>query len=235
MRRTIIVTDLTRFKNPDIVCVAGTDRVNGECIRLMPYLKTAACQKLNILPGVILDGRFTPSHDRKGPHQEDYSHTGLRVEGSCSSAEFRTALKQGLVDSVEAGFEIALQDGQKCIPFGHTTNRSIITISTSPQAITIVENTFQPEKVKLNFTDESGREFRFIPITDLGFRDYAVDHHVQYQLNDLNRWIRSQDEVLLRLGLGRRFQPQDGPDGYWLQANGIYTFPEYHRAIRRYS
>lgn len=235
MRRTLIVTDLTRFRNREIVCIAGADRSDGECIRPMPYLKIATCRKLSILPGAILSGRFTPSRDREGPHQEDCCYRKLKFKGPCTSSEFKTALEYGLFDSVEAGFEIAMEDGQKHIPFGHAVNRSIITISTSPRAVEIVESSFEPGKIKLNFSDQSGREFRFIPITDLGFHDYALNHHAQNQLKTLNRWIRSQDEVLLRLGLSRCYQPPNQPNGYWLQANGVYTFPDCHKDIRSYS
>lgn len=233
MQRTIVVTDLTRFNNPTTVCIAGADRCNGECIRPLPYLETTECRRLKILPGAILSGDFTACRDREGPHQEDYRYSKLSFEGPCTSSEFRTALEYGLVDDVEAGFEIDLEDRQKYIPFGHTVNRSIITILASPREVEIVESSYKPGKIKLNFTDRSGREFRYISITDLGFHGYAINHHAQ-DLNTLNQWLRSQDEVLLRLGLSRRYQPPDQPDGYWLQANGVYTFPDCHKAIRSY-
>ncbi len=234
MKRSIIVTDLTRFNNREIVCTAGADRSNGECIRPMPYLQSKRCKELNILPGAILSGEFRPSPDREGPHQEDHQYSNLTFGGPCTSSEFKTALKYGLFVSVEEGFEAELEDRQKHIPFGHTVARSIITILVSPRDVEIIEDSYKPGKIKLNFTDGSGRKFQYIAITDLGFHDYAVNHHAQNQLNALNRWIRAQEEVLLRLGLSRRFQANDERDGYWLQANGIYTFPEYHKDIRSY-
>ena len=166
---------------------------------------------------------------------EDYFHRDLKCEGNCSSAEFKAALEFVLFDSVEEGFEMEFDDKQKHIPVGHVVDRSIITISVSPNDVRIIENSFKPGKIQLNFTDQSGHEFAFIGITDLAFHNYAVDHHSRNQLNELNRWIRSQDEVLLRLGLSRRFQPPNRPDGYWLQANGVYTFPDHHEDIRSYS
>jgi hypothetical protein len=56
MKRTIIVTDLTRFTRPDIVCTAGIDITTGECVRPMPYIKTDECKRLKILPGAMLSG-----------------------------------------------------------------------------------------------------------------------------------------------------------------------------------
>ena len=95
MQRRIIVTDLTRFNNPDIVCIAGVDPDNGECIRPMPYVETSECRRLNIRPGAILTGAFTVSQDREGPHQEDYRYSDLHFEGPSTSAEFKTALEFG--------------------------------------------------------------------------------------------------------------------------------------------
>ena len=201
----------------------------------MPYLETAKCRAMNILPGTILGGNFSVPPEREGPHQEDYFHRKLKVEGTCTSSEFKAALEFHLFDSVEEGFEIELEDRQKHIPAGHAVDRSIITISVLPRDVQIVENTFKPGKIKLHFTDRSGHAFGFIGITDLGFHNYAIDHCGRNQMNELNRWIRSQEEVLLRLGVSRRFQPPNGPDGYWLQANGVYTFPDYHEGIRCYS
>lgn len=38
MQRQIIITDLTRFKNEEIVCTAGIDYNAKKCIRPLPYL-----------------------------------------------------------------------------------------------------------------------------------------------------------------------------------------------------
>jgi hypothetical protein len=233
MKRSIIVTDLTRFNNPDIVCTAGVDPANGECLRPMPYFKMASCRNLKILPGSILSGDFRPSPDREGPHREDYRYKNLIVEGPCSSFEFKQSLEHGRFQSVEEGFAIKMADGQKHIPFGHNVGRSIVTIAVDPRNIEIFEDSFKPGKIKLNFIDQSDREYRYVAITDLGFHDYAIQHHARNDLINLNKWIRVQREVFVRLGLSRRYQ-SDGRDGYWLQANGIYTFPDYHKEIRSY-
>ncbi|MEZ4693859.1 MAG: hypothetical protein R2837_07675 [Aliarcobacter sp.] len=47
----IIITDLTRFSNPAIVCIAGINIATNECIRPLPYIATDECLRLNILPG----------------------------------------------------------------------------------------------------------------------------------------------------------------------------------------
>ncbi|HUT46162.1 MAG TPA: hypothetical protein VMX36_07730 [Sedimentisphaerales bacterium] len=236
MNRIIIVTDLTRFHKPEIVCTAGINEDSGECIRPMPYLALSECRRLNVLPGAKLSGDFTPSPDRTGPHQEDYSYKKLKYLGPSSSSEFKNALRQGLYGSVEEGFEVTLKDNQKHIPIGDEVQRSIITVSISPSEIKIIEDSYKPGKIKLNFRDLSGRKFRYIGITDLGFHKYALQHHSRKELGKINAMIKAQKEVYLRIGLSREYQsPYDERNGYWLQANGIYTFPDYNKEIRCYN
>jgi len=236
MNRIIIVTDLTRFHKPEIVCTAGINEDSGECIRPMPYLALSKCQRLNVLPGAKLRGDFTPSPDRAGPHQEVYCCKNLIFLAPSSSGEFKNALRQGLYGSVEEGFEVTLNDYQKHIPIDQKVQRSIITVSISPSEIEIVENPYKPGKIKLNFRDLSGRRFGYIPITDLGFHEYALQHHSRKELGKINSMIKAQKEVYLRIGLSRKYQPRnDERNGYWLQANGIYTFPDYNKEIRCYN
>jgi len=233
MNRIIIVTDLTRLHNPEIVCTAGIDEDSGECIRPMPYLKLSECQRLNVLPGAKLSGDFTPSPDRAGPHQEDYCCKNLKFLSPSSSSEFKNALRQGLYKSLEEGFEVTLNDNQKHIPVDQEVQRSIITVSTSPSEIKIIESSYKPGKIKLNFRDLSGRKFRYISITDIGFHEYALQHHSRNELRKVNSMIKAQEEIYLRIGLSREYQPpNDARNGYWLQANGIYTFPDYNQGYR---
>jgi len=112
--------------------------------------------------------------------------------------------------------------------------RSIISLRVDPRAVDIVEDQFKPGVIKLHFTDSSGRRHQYLTITDLGFFDYAQRHRDSGSLAGLNRDIQKQAEVCLRIGLSRRHQSPQGKDGYWLQANGIYTFPRALRYIRTY-
>jgi len=85
----IIITDLTRFANKDIVCIAGINPETNECIRPMPYIQKPSCQKLNILPGAIIEGNFTP-RACTAPHNEDRNRAKLKFFGPCTSGEFKT-------------------------------------------------------------------------------------------------------------------------------------------------
>lgn len=229
----IIITDLTRFDRADIVCTAGTDLATGRCLRPMPYLQTASCEQLNILPGAILEGEFVGVANLAGPHQEDANYTRLRFAGPCTSDQFKVALGTGLYPSVEVGFRIQLAQGQKYVPVDHRLDRSIISLKIEPGSIEVVEDTYKPGKIKIHFSDSSGRYFRFFPITDLGFHRYAERHRAANDLMALNSFIRRQREAYIRVGLSRAWN-NGRVNGYWMQVNGVYTFPDFFTEIRSY-
>ncbi|MFH1429586.1 MAG: hypothetical protein ABIH39_07575, partial [Candidatus Margulisiibacteriota bacterium] len=72
-------------------------------------------------------------------------------------------------------------------------------------------------------------------VTDLGYCNY-IEKHGTGCINMINSFIHDQKELFIRLGLGREFTAKNGSDrtGYWLQVNGIYTYPKYYKAIRCY-
>lgn len=236
MSRSIIITDLTRFSaGKPTVCIAGIDPDTGECIRPMPYLSFTECERLQILPGGRLVGNFTPSPHRSQPHMEDCQHSNLQFRGPCTADEFRGILERSCVVSLAEGFGYEFPDGDRCLPAGHSPGRSIVTLRASPNQVRILENDFQPGSIRLHFTDGSGRGWRYFPITDLGFFDYAQRHRQSGALEALNAEIASQEDVFLRVGLSRVWQKPYGEKGYWMQVNGIYTFPRVLRYIRSYS
>jgi hypothetical protein len=229
----IIITDLTRFSQPIDVCTAGTDVTSRACIRPMPYLKMSTCVQLGILPGAILSGDFKPKSGLVGPHQEDTEYSNLKFVGPCTADEFRSALTAHLFESAEEGFEIRLANGQKHVPIGHPVARSIITLAVDPSSIAIVEDGYKPGKIRVHFTDSSGRQFNYLSITDLGFYRYAENHRADKDLDSLNGFLRRQPEAYLRIGLSRAHEIR-GLNAYWMQVNGIYTFPDFVREIRSY-
>jgi hypothetical protein len=235
MENSIIITDLTRFgEGKPIVCTAGIDRKTGECIRPLPYLPFSKFTRLGIFPGGVLKGDFEPDPSRKAPHTEDFLHNDLKFLGPCSSDEFQSVLKQSASMSLEAGFGVAVASGEKVIPESTPPARSIITLQVSPQSVEIVEDGYKPGKIRIHFTDGAGKRYRFFSIADLGFHDYAQRHRESGALDDLNTAIASQKTVFLRVGLGRAYTNQQGKAGFWMQANGIYTFPDKLSYIRSY-
>ena len=231
--QNIIVTDLTGLTHQQVVSTAGIDLMTGTCIRLVPYLTTSECKRFNIFPGVILSGEFTPVQNLIAPHYEDMFYKKLSNFGTCSSSDFKLALEAGLFDTVEKGFQIELVQNQKYIPVSHAVDRSIITIKTQPGRVEIVESAYHPGKIKLNFVDNSDRAFKFMPLTDFGLNGFAESCHNLKELKTLNDFIRSQAEIYLRIGLSTPWN-NGTTNGYWMQVNGLYTFPDYHHEIRNY-
>ncbi len=230
-----IVTDLTRFKQGnDDVCTAVIDMETIECLRPYPYLKNNNVRELNIHPGAILEGEITRNMGNENPHTEDASWKELKYKGPASGVEFKTILDKTLSDSVEHGFGITLAENQKHIPVGVHANCSIITTKISPAALSIHEDQWKPGRIKASFTDSMGHYFSYLPITDRGFYDYAKQHQNDGQLRIVRQYIQSQEELYLRVGVTRQHQIGDR-NGYWLQVNGIYTFPSFYEEIRKYS
>ena len=232
----IIVTDLTRFSKDDVVCIAGIDVKSKQCIRPLPYIEKATCKKLKILPGAILEGNFTKPKSVDKPHTEDMHYGKLSFKGPCTSDEFESVLKASLYPSINEGFDGKVPAGAKVIPPDTPPSRSIITLKLKPAQIEIVRNAFDPKSLRLNILDNDGRKYAYLSITDLGFHNLAVSKQKNPDYTDeLNEFVRSQKKLYLRIGLGRRYKnPSDGRDGYWIQVNGIYTFPEFMTKVRTY-
>jgi len=231
--RKVIVTDLTRFNYEEEVCTAVVDLDSGECLRPRPYLKTAKCAKLNMHPGAILEGNFTIQPSASNPHFEDADCSELKFLGAAPVEQFKSTLDRTLSPSVSIGFGINFEPRQKHIPVDETAKCSIITVKISPSDLIIHEDQYKPGKIRASFTDQSGHAFGYLPISDRGFYDYAKQHQDDGKLYDVQRFVRSQDEIYLRVGVGRIWEA-NGKNGYWLQVNGIYTFPNYLEEIRSY-
>ncbi|MYG28500.1 MAG: hypothetical protein F4213_21205 [Boseongicola sp. SB0677_bin_26] len=225
-----IVTDLTRFQDPQIVCTAVIDLDTGKCLRPMPYLTSKTVEELNVLPGAILEGQMSLKDCVENPHVEDVHCSGLKYVRAASSDEFKAILERTSSASIADGFGIRFAVGQKHIPAGQTAACSIVTIRVEPDSIGICEDQFTPGKARAQIVDQSGQSFNFLSITDLGFFDYARNHIGDGQIEKAQEFISAQREVHMRVGVGRRYQ-FGNRDGYWLQVNGIYTFPDSLREI----
>jgi hypothetical protein len=232
----LIVTDLTRFSKDDVVCIAGIDIKSKQCIRPLPYIEKATCKKLKILPGAILEGKFTKPKNVDRPHTEDMRHDGLSLKGPCTSDDFESVLKASAYPSINEGFDGKVPTDAKVIPPDTPPSRSIITLKLKPTQIEIIRNAFDPKSLRLNVMDNDGRKYSYLSITDLGFHNLAVSKQKNPDYTDeLNEYICGQEKLYLRIGLGRRYKnPSDGRDGFWIQVNGIYTFPKFMTKVRTY-
>jgi hypothetical protein len=231
----IILTDLTHFSNSAIFCTAGIDQNSGECVRPMPYLSAARCQELNILPGAILSAEFFKPTHLELPHSEDRYYRYLKFCGYSTSENFRQVLLKSACQTVSEGFGVDVPPHEKVISVEKIPTVSLITIAISPTDIEIVRDVYNTNKIKLHFSDKIGSEYRLISITDLGFYRYAERHHNEVKnYQQINSFLNSQHELFLRIGISRFYQAPDGRAGYWMQINGIYSFPDFFKAARCY-
>lgn len=233
--RTIIVTDLTRFgEDKDILCMAGIDINTGECIRPMPYLKIATVEKYQILPGFKLNFDSSPKLDATRPHSEDHVVNGKYSSyGACTEEEFLNILERSTSDSLSEGFNFDFNKSdhkyKRKIPanLADEIQSSIVTIEIEPGSFKLFEDDYNPGKVKVSFKSPEGLWFRYVPITDFGFYTYIKNG--MNDLHEIESYINNSEKVFLRIGLGREYQ-----DGFWVQANGVYTFPGFHEKLRSY-
>jgi hypothetical protein len=235
----IIVTDITRFSDPEIVCLAGINPETGQCIRPLRdskpgYFRFDSIKKRKVLPGTLLELDLIPAKIIQLPHIEDYLFSGTAtVEPQVSSDEFRSILENSAATTLREGFGKSPED--RCFPEGSDLRGSIITLKVAPKQFSIARDGFKANKFKAFFTDAEGFALRFVPVSDLGFSDHiAAISAKDPEFVTLNSFINSQKELYLRVGLSRAYTSPNGKRGCWIQLNGIYTFPNYRDDIRCY-
>jgi len=242
MKDTIIITDLTRFKKEGKVCIAGYSQQQSKIIRPLfsehiadAYLDQKVCEQYNILPGTRLSGDFE-SMNHQSPHNEDHLVRGtLNVDTPATKEEFLVVLQETSRETLSLGFGCPIND--KVIPLGIVPSCSIVTLAINPDEIQLVagfNNDINTLKVKLATVGLNPQ--KPLSLTDLGFYRYAINFVNHSSIDKLNLFLHQQEIIYLRIGLSRSYPAQDGSNrnGYWMQVNGIYTFPNYHKEIRSY-
>lgn len=243
---SIIVTDLTRFQNQGLVCLAGIDPNTGQCIRpfLMnagrgtDYLNFQFVKDRNIVPGSYLDANFVPKSNLHGPHTEDHIIVGgLQTPGNATGEEFMRVLDATSSLTVAAGF--GSNPANKYFAMDRPPPISIFTLKlTRPrdQFSLILTDRYGPA-FKVNVTDAAGFNMSFLKVTDLGFSDHlAKIQEAPFGAQRLSKFLLDQDVLYLRVGLGQHFAPNNDESrrGYYVQINGIYSFPSFRQDLRMY-
>lgn len=240
----IIVTDLTRFNNNDIVCLAGINPESGECIRPMQdnngrleYFSFDAIKKSKVIPGSILEGDFRPCTNLEPPHTEDHRAIGrISVAGNATGTEFENILEESAFQSIADGFE-SHPDG-KLFRQPQYPQTSIITLALRDPANQFKltsSSDFGKHSFKAHITDGTGLKVEWVPVTDLGFFVHLKDIiDSDRDLKKLNNFLWTQETLYLRIGLSRPWGMCPEKYGCWLQLNGIYSFPNFRRDIRVY-
>ena len=116
---------------------------------------------------------------------------------------------------------------EKYIPTEHYASCSLITVKVKPNNLRIMDSKFELGKKLISFADGLGHAYNYLPITDRGFPGFIKMHHVDDSQEGLRLFISKFKEIFLRVGVGRQYCPKNSDkDGYWLQVNGIYGYPE---------
>lgn len=214
----IAITDLTRFNNGAFVCTAGLDVASGRCIRPMDpsYISTQAVIKHGLKVGHILEGDFSPTRNNAAPHTEDHRYTQMKLVGELPHGEFKHLLTNSLSRSVNSGFQNLIPPGEKYIPINTPPDKSIITIQSRRAELCF--DSFKEGKVRISFIDAMSTWYKFISVTDYWLID-KINSQPEF-LYTLNDQI-ARTGCILRVGLGRCFEPVAGKNGYWLQVNSI--------------
>jgi hypothetical protein len=242
--RQMIVTDVTRMRAPR-VCVAGFFSDDGTPVRpVVPYKSRKDITeeflwkdgRLIVQPFAEVRLRFRKAASDP-PHTEDWQidpGIGPELIRLLTPAERCGFLEAKLDPSVASIFGAPIQEGQYiCKGEGH---RSLGTIC--PDEVMKVayrkrsyEDGEAKREYRIWFADRSGEDFG-LAITDLTFRT-ACDHlrdRKGWNMAKVSEWMTGylgspKRTVYLRIGLARGWEKH--PDRCYLQATGVYSFPDY--------
>jgi hypothetical protein len=234
MKKSIIITDLTRMQN-NRVCVAGYD-TTGSCIR--PVLPPPGILehhlswqgRVVVFPFALVEYDFIQKTPQP-PHTEDYRYDPrhVRLVRRADDAQKRDVLNRSTFASVSAIFEQPILQGPGHYVMDGKGPRSLGTVR--PKQILKVMYALGERgqwQYRLNFVDGANVTYWFT-ITDLAWRYYCdrqrdarqAPDHIAAQLTA----TLQNSEVYIRMGLARQWEKY--PDRCFLQITGVHTFPDY--------
>lgn len=225
-----IVTDLTCLR--ENVCLGMINTWTGECIRPKPFLTREEAIARRIVPGALITTNVwhfnTPPQE---PHLEDRNWDPAQaVIGETPADHFRSILEKSKFETIKEGFGYQFPEGDRLVPLDISCPRSLITIKITPANFYFHIDSNQ--KTRITFTDNDKTTYNCLPLNDLGFKFTGPNQ--MWEVHEIQEFIRHQPEVYLRLGLGRPWKADNGDEGYWVQVNGIYSFPEFFKSLRKY-
>ncbi|CCO25007.1 hypothetical protein [Maridesulfovibrio hydrothermalis] len=222
----LVLTDLTRFKDNDNVCMALLDENDCTCYRPLPYATRAFVAEKKLLPGMIVDAAVTAHENASSPHIEDCTFENEIWLDRLDEENFKDVLERSAVDSVAQAFEGKITSKNRCVPADSPCQQSIKTIRVEPLSLNLsVVDCGEEQKIRIGFTDLAGDTYRYTPISDLHFHAAALEYVKQDRLDELNALLAGGEVVYIRSGLSRLYESKNGKQGFWMQANGIYSFP----------
>jgi hypothetical protein len=232
VKKRMVITDLTRMQQGH-VCICGCDKEHA-CVR--PILLHGIPEKSLIkdgrpviFPFALVEFDFL-SPRPEPPHTEDYFYISNSPVFIQRVANPQKVLDWSVFETVEDIFEQpVLSDAGFSVMDGQGP-RSVGTIR--PKNIHKISYELGSESgawdFRLNFYDNSDRYYR-LKITDLTWHYYCNSLRDRFPdpdvlAKEMTRMLHDRN-VYLRIGLARGWKER--PDRCFLQANGIYTFPDY--------
>lgn len=168
---------------------------------------------------------LTVEAEAVNPHIEDAIDSGsLDYSRTAHTDYFKEILEWTLSESIADGFEINFA-GEKYIPADENAKCSLITVKVEPDCLKLSEDGYKQGRIRATVTDSTGSSYENLSVTDRGFPNYSNENEASRTLPEIQKSILSQEEIYLRLGVSRRYRNR-WRDGYWLQVNGIYMFPD---------
>lgn len=209
----VIITDVTRMSG-DRVCVAG---IAGErAVRLSePAPTSQLLAKLGGLsPGdsIRVQWRYAPNSE--APHQEDATWVPKTVQHLRRSdrAEFYGRLLVNAFESVTAAFgepRYFMSKGNPAFPPGRG-RRSLASIAVNDVRVYVVG-----DGLRADFRGKD-REWRMLPVESIAIREHFETCRECRRTGEARA-----SSALLRVGLGRPFQPDGEEMGCFAQVNDV--------------
>ncbi|MDH1475794.1 hypothetical protein N5F13_14895 [Comamonas thiooxydans] len=238
----IIVTDVTNMKGGH-VCIAGIDPKTGICVRPQKmvngnrYLTYAEAKANNVQPGSILRGDFRPANNPPHiPHVEDFLFSHFNVVGVATANEFQAILESSSRSTIEAAF--GKSTNQKWFAENNPPQRSIATLKLNQVLQRLrftVDDRAGQKSIKAHILDAEGVQLQYLPVKDRRLEDHTREIlNGDYGAQKLKLFFATQQQVYLRLGIGRAWAPPGETPKHWLQVNGIYSFPSYKPELSAY-
>jgi hypothetical protein len=235
MRKTLIVTDVTRMRSP-YVCVGCVDEL-GKNIR--PVLNYGQLKEewlyedgmVIIRPFAKIALELVRSKPRP-PHTEDWVMLPevKAFKGQISEAAKLHLLTQILDPDVESIFGAEIQHGPGYHIKENEGKRSLGTVRAAKINFVRYEKNEGVWGYRIGFTDEGGGFFS-LAVTDLAFHSYLDEIRINRgldgdQIGAIVAECLREKVMYLRIGLTRPTW-KEHPHCCFLQINGVYTFPDY--------
>ncbi|GEM_PF-6753432 len=238
------------MENVNHICASAYDLDRHEYIRLLKkeedklpqHFTPDEIRKFQAIPFNRMECIYSKPSSLEPPHIEDRIVHFLQYEKTCDEASRKRGL-QFISHST-------LQEIFGAVPDGNQDHRlfladtpplrslGTLALSALPKLHCVMSKYHDEKRVyKLTLKDGDAFESKWVPIVDLRFLNYVEWKQGEKRettdtiIHEFHDRFQKADFIFIRLGLTRIFPTYPRSDyparGFWLQATGIYPFPDY--------